>query len=43
VLSEHCDLPIPEGLVDLDKKEVRHKALCGREGMKAEVRKILGI
>jgi threonine synthase len=43
MLSESCGLPIPEGLKGLDKKVIRHKMVCGKTEMKANVKKILGI
>lgn len=43
VLSKKCGLPVPEGLKDLDKKEVRHKAVCARQDMPDEVKKVLGL
>jgi len=43
ILSERCGLPIPDGLKDLDKKEIRHKTVCGRTDMKAQVKDILDI
>lgn len=43
ILSEKCDLAIPQGLKGLDKKEIRHKLLCSRIGMKDMVRKLLRI
>jgi len=43
VLSERCGLEIPQGLKDLDKKEIRHKTVCDKAGMKEENKKILGI
>lgn len=41
VLSQKCGIPVPEGLNGLDRKEIRHRTVCGRSGMKDEVRKIL--
>lgn len=43
VLADRCRLEIPEGLKDLDKKEIRHKTVCSKSDMKDEVRKMLGI
>lgn len=43
MLSQRCDLAIPGGLKDLDKKEVLHKQVCGKTDMKAKVEEILGI
>jgi threonine synthase len=37
LLSKECDLPIPAGLAGLDKKEVLHKSVCDKEGMKDAV------
>lgn len=37
MLSEKCGLPIPEGLVGLDKKEVLHGSVCDKEDMKNAV------
>lgn len=37
LLSKECDLPIPAGLASLDKKEVLHKSVCDKEGMKDAV------
>ncbi len=43
LLSEKCGIPVPKGLRDLDKKEIRHNNVCDKEEMESEVRKILGI
>lgn len=43
MLSDECGIPIPAGLKDLDKKEVRHTTVCSKEDMKAQVERILGI
>ncbi|NSW90561.1 MAG: threonine synthase [Firmicutes bacterium] len=43
ILSEECGIPIPYGLKDLDKKEIRHYTVCAREEMKKQVEKILGL
>lgn len=43
VLSQKCGLTIPQGLIGLDKKEVLHEAVCGKDEMKEQVRKILAI
>ena len=43
VLSKRCSLPIPEALKDLDKKEIRHKSVCGKSDMKEQVKGILGL
>lgn len=43
VLSERCSVPIPEGLSNLDEKEIRHKTVCEKSEMKENVMKILGL
>jgi threonine synthase len=43
MLSCECNIPVPEGLRDLDKKEVRHKRKCSIHDMKHEVKGILEI
>lgn len=43
VLSKECNLKIPLGLKDLDKKTVRHKMVCSKSEMKTEVERILKI
>lgn len=43
ILSTRCDIPIPEGLKNLDKKPVKHTGVCGKSEMKQQVEKILGI
>lgn len=43
VLSERCGIPIPEGLANLDKKEIRHRTVCEKSDMKENVGKILGL
>lgn len=43
VLSEHCNIKIPEGLNDLDKKDIRHEWICEKSGMKEQVENILGL
>ena len=42
-LAKQCGLSIPEGLKDLDKKEIRHSALCDKTEMKEKVEEILGV
>jgi threonine synthase len=41
ILSNECRIPIPGGLKDLDKKEIRHKTVCSKTEMKEVIRKIL--
>lgn len=41
LLSDHCGLPVPQGLKDLDKKRVLHSTACGREEMESVVRGLL--
>jgi threonine synthase len=43
LLSQKCDLPVPEGLKDLDKKEILHKRVCSKTDMKKQVEELLGI
>jgi threonine synthase len=43
LLSKHCKLEIPKGLKDLDKKEIKHTALCRKNEMKKQVENILGL
>lgn len=43
VLSEECEIPIPRALSDLDKKKVRHPAVCAAAGMENQVKKVLGL
>ncbi len=43
MLSVESRMPIPAGLKDLDKKQVRHVKTCGKNDMKQTVSKILGI
>ncbi|HHW31643.1 MAG TPA: threonine synthase [Clostridiaceae bacterium] len=43
MLSDKCNIPVPEGLRDLDKKEEKHKRRCSVSGMKQEVIEILSI
>ena len=40
-LAQKCDLKIPEGLKNLDKKPVRHNRVCGKSEMKNVVEQIL--
>ena len=40
-LSEESGLPIPEGIKDLSKKEIRHKDVIEKEDMEAKVEEIL--
>lgn len=41
ILAKECGLTIPEGLKDLDKKEIRHREVCPKTEMKQQVAKIL--
>jgi len=43
VLSSNCGLDIPEGLKDLEKKEIRHNRLCDKSEMKKQVEEMLRI
>jgi threonine synthase len=43
VLSKQCSISIPEGLKELDKKEIKHNKACGRDEMKNQVKEILKI
>lgn len=43
VLAERCRLPVPEGLRNLDRKEIRHTTVCDKSEMKKQVEEILGI
>ena len=43
VLADKCEIAIPEGLKDLDKKPVRHNTLCDKSGMKDIVKEILKV
>ena len=43
ILSKECSLKIPKGLMDLDKKEVRHNDFCKKSDMTAQVEKILKV
>lgn len=42
VLAEKCGITIPKGLDGLNGKEILHKTICGKTGMKDEIIKILG-
>jgi threonine synthase len=42
-LSKECRIPVPSGLKDLDKREIKHGAVCERLEMKETVKAILGI
>ncbi len=43
VLADKCGIIIPEGLKDLDKKPVKHSALCDKSDMKNVVEEILEV
>lgn len=43
MLAKECDISIPEGLKDLENKEIRHNLICSKSSMKNEVEKILGL
>jgi threonine synthase len=43
ILSQELGLNVPKGLKGLDKKEIRHTAVCSPEGMKNQVECILGL
>jgi threonine synthase len=43
ILAERCNISIPGGLTDLDKRNIKHKAVCQKEDMKKEVERILKI
>ncbi|MFZ5986485.1 MAG: threonine synthase [Bacillota bacterium] len=43
VLARECNLKIPAGLKELDKKIVKHKTVCSKSDMKAQVERILNI
>ncbi|HEY9061424.1 MAG TPA: threonine synthase [Pseudobacteroides sp.] len=43
ILAERCNLSIPAGLKGLDKREIKHKAVCDKQDMKNEVERILKI
>lgn len=43
LLSRQTGLKIPKGLRGLDKKQILHKTVCGRDAMEATVKSILGI
>ena len=40
-LTEETGMPIHRGLLDLDKKEIRHDKVVEKDGMKAIVAEIL--
>lgn len=42
-LSQECNLPIPKGLNNLQKKAILHKTVCKDSEMKSQVSKILGV
>ena len=42
-LSDKAGVPVPEAVNVLRTAEIRHNIVCDREGMKAEVRKFLGM
>lgn len=41
VLSKECNMKIPDGLRDLNHKEIRHKTVCSKESMKDQVKQVL--
>lgn len=43
ILAQRCRLSIPAGLRGLDKREIKHKAVCDKQDMKNEVERILKI
>jgi threonine synthase len=43
ILSEESKIPIPNGLKDLDKKQVKHSTVCAKDEMKKQVGRILGL
>jgi len=43
LVSQHCGVPVPSGLKNLDKKEIKHRRVCTREDMKKQVEEILGL
>ncbi len=43
ILSAKCGIPIPDGLKSLDKKEIKHKRVCDKSEMKAQVEGILNL
>lgn len=43
MLAVKCGLDIPNGLKNLEKKEIRHKTVCGKSEMKEKVEAILNI
>lgn len=42
-LSHKLGLKIPKGIEGLDKKEIRHRTTCGKDGMKEVIRKFLKV
>ena len=42
-LSDKAGVPVPEAVNVLRTAEIRHHIVCDRQGMKAEVRKFLGM
>jgi len=42
-LSAKCNLKIPDGLKNLDRKEIRHKTVCKKDAMKKQVENILNL
>lgn len=43
ILSAECSLPVPEGLKELDRKQVLHRGLCDKAQMKETVEELLGL
>lgn len=43
LLSQKSSWPVPDGLVGLDKKDIRHKTICEKQDMKALVKKTLSL
>ncbi len=43
LLSQKSNWPVPDGLVGLDKKDIRHKTICEKQDMKALVKKTLSL
>jgi threonine synthase len=43
LLSQKSSWPVPDGLVGLDKKDIRHKTICEKQDMKAFVKKTLSL
>ena len=42
-LERLSQMPVHRGLVDLDKKEIRHKACCERSAIKKQIEAILNL